>query len=62
MEEQIIQLIKDTPAISRSELAKVLGKSKTTIYKYTSKLKNAGRIKRVGGDKGGRWEVMQVKN
>ncbi|MCD8297819.1 MAG: winged helix-turn-helix transcriptional regulator, partial [Prevotella sp.] len=61
-EEMILQLIKGKPMISRSELAKILGKSQTTIYKYTTKLKNAGHIKRIGGGNGGRWEVMQVKN
>ncbi len=61
-EKMILQLIKGNPMISRSELAKIIGMSESTIYKYISNLKNAGCIKRIGGDNGGQWEIIQVKN
>lgn len=55
----VLDCIRENPSISRSELAAINGKSESAIYKVITKLKNAGRIHRIGGDKGGHWEITE---
>jgi ATP-dependent DNA helicase RecG len=40
-------------------LAKEVGITEDGIKWYISKLKTKGRIRRVGSDKGGHWEVIE---
>jgi predicted ArsR family transcriptional regulator len=40
------------------ELAKSLGISRQAVQKHLSNLKAAGRLRRIGPDKGGHWEVF----
>ena len=54
-EEKIINLIKIKPTCTREEMAKAIGKSVKTVQRL---IKASGRIRRVGGDKGGHWEVL----
>ncbi len=42
-----------------TELAEIIGISPKGVEWQISKLKKEGRIKRIGPDKGGRWEVMK---
>lgn len=44
-------------AITIAQLAATLGISDRAIKKQIAQLKAAGRIRRVGPDKGGHWEV-----
>jgi len=44
--------------ITIPEIAKQIGITERMIKKQISKLKAEGKIKRVGPDKGGYWEVM----
>ena len=51
----IIDAIRLNPKISLDELASLIGKSKRTIQRI---VKNSDRIKRIGPDKGGHWEIV----
>ena len=55
--EKILQLIKNNPKISRSELCDELKINPSAIQKHIEKLKNANVIERIGGAKGGEWRV-----
>lgn len=55
--EKILQLIKNNPKISRSELCDELKINPSAIQKHIEKLKKANVIERIGGAKGGEWRV-----
>lgn len=55
--EQIYELIKSNPKITRTELSRVVGISPSAIQKHIDKLKGV-RIRRAGGDFGGHWEIV----
>ena len=55
---KIIELIASLPEITRKQLAERLGVSEDTVKEYLAKLKASGRIKRIGSDFGGRWQVL----
>ncbi|NOR78317.1 MAG: HTH domain-containing protein [Methanophagales archaeon] len=59
MSENILWLIKDNPKISAKELAYIVNRSSRTIERAIAKLKEECRIKRIGPDKGGHWDVME---
>lgn len=54
---EILRSIKEDPKITRSELVKKLEINPSAIQKHIAKLKAAGIIERVGGDKGGHWKI-----
>jgi ATP-dependent DNA helicase RecG len=56
--EAILALIKENPLITRGELATRLNLTMTGIDWNLNKLKKEGRLKRIGPDKGGHWEVQ----
>lgn len=56
--ERVYELIKTNPYITRDELSKVLGISPSAIQKHIDKLKEV-RIRRIGGDLGGHWEIIE---
>ena len=56
--EKIIRLMKANPYINNKELAEVCGITEDGVYWNTKKLKKNNRIRRIGGDKGGYWEVL----
>lgn len=53
----IVGLMKKNPEITTAQLAKILNVARMTIHRDLDELKSAGRIRRVGSDKGGYWEV-----
>jgi ATP-dependent DNA helicase RecG len=55
--EAILTLIKENPSITREELATHLNLTTNGIDWNLNKLKKEGRLKRIGPDKGGYWEV-----
>ena len=57
--EKILSILNATPYITINELAEIVGISKKGIEWQMAKLKKEGRIKRIGPDKGGYWEVME---
>ena len=51
--------MKANPYIINKELAEVCGITEDSVYWNTKKLKKNNRIRRIGGDKGGYWEVIE---
>ena len=56
--DAIIALITENPSITHDDLSKRLGRARSTVIEQISKLKALGRLRRVGPDKGGHWEVI----
>jgi Fic family protein len=54
----ILTLIKRNPQITYDELAKAMGKSRSTVFRLIQILRQSGRIVRVGANKNGHWEVI----
>lgn len=59
--EQVCEHIKANPAITLEQLTEVIGKSKNSVKRYIDYLKQQNRIKRIGGNKGGHWEIIEEK-
>lgn len=60
--DHIIALLRQDPSASRRELAAALGTTQSTVRYRLDKLRAAGRIERVGPDKGGHWKVLDVSH
>ena len=56
--EKILDLVRQNPAVSAREIAEALGLTSRAVEKQLGKLKKEGRLKRIGPDKGGHWEVV----
>lgn len=56
--EKILSLIQANPVITQNELIDATGLTRRGVEWNLKKLKESGRIIRVGPDKGGRWEVV----
>jgi predicted HTH transcriptional regulator len=54
---KIVALLKKNAKITQNEIAKTLGISRQAVQKHLANLKLAGRLQRIGPDKGGHWEV-----
>ncbi|MBO4546177.1 MAG: winged helix-turn-helix transcriptional regulator, partial [Treponema sp.] len=52
-------LIKSNPQISRKQLCDELGINPSAVQKHIEKLKEQDAIRRVGGAKGGHWEIIK---
>ncbi len=55
--QKIITLISENPNISRKKLAEACEVTPDAIKLQIRKLREAGKIRRVGPDKGGHWEI-----
>lgn len=55
--EKILSLLRSNPTLTQSSLARHLGLSIKAIEKNIRILKDAQRLRRIGPDKGGHWEV-----
>ena len=58
---KILELIAQYPDITREWLAKEVGLSIRGVEKNLAQLKSEGKIVRIGGRKGGHWEVVKGK-
>lgn len=58
---RIIQEIKRNPGITKNDLAILLDCSRATITRQIQKLREKERIRRVGSDKTGHWEVVDYE-
>ncbi len=58
IENLIIDIIKNNPSITTTNMAEVSGKSIRTVQLKLNKLKKEGIIKHVGSNKNGHWEVL----
>ena len=56
-QNRIVEIMRDNPQITISELSKIIGMSNSGIKKNIAKLKEDGVIERVGSDKSGSWKV-----
>ncbi|VVB71347.1 Winged helix-turn-helix DNA-binding protein [uncultured archaeon] len=55
--EKILALLKANPKIAAREIADLLGMTPRAVEKQIAKLRNEGRIRRIGPAKGGHWEA-----
>ncbi|MCM1139864.1 MAG: winged helix-turn-helix transcriptional regulator [Muribaculum sp.] len=56
---QIIEILKKRPTVSRADLAEALGLHQSSVKRRLEALVKENRIKRVGPDNGGLWEVIE---
>ena len=56
--QKIVDLIKERPEITTTEMAEIIGLTRRSIVNITNRLQEEGVIRRVGPDKGGHWEVI----
>ena len=54
----ILDLIKANPNISRNEISKTLGLHASSIKRRLDSLVSEGKIRRMGADFGGYWEIL----
>lgn len=57
--EKVILAIKEKPNINIKELEKITGLTRRGVEWNIHKLKEEGKIKRIGPDKGGHWEIVK---
>lgn len=57
--EKILRLIRANPGITTAEIAEAAALTSKGIEWNIRRLKAEGRLRRVGPDKGGRWEVLE---
>jgi Fic family protein len=57
--QAILDLLRKQPDMSFQQLAVKLGKSESAIKRAVRGLREAGRLRRVGPDKGGHWEIIE---
>ena len=58
----IIDMIRQNPDVTTSEMANKIGISRRSIAKITNKLQTEGVILRVGVRKDGHWEIVDSEN
>jgi len=56
--DRILALLRQDPSASRREIAAALDTTPSTVRYQLDKLRRAGRIARIGPDKGGHWKVL----
>jgi Fic family protein len=57
--DRILELLTRRPQLTVGELASLLKKTTRTIERHLKALREQGRLKRVGSDKAGHWEVIE---
>ena len=57
--DRLLTLLKNHPHLTQTGMSNALGINRSAIQKQISKLKAAGRLRRIGPDKGGHWEVVE---
>lgn len=56
--EVLLQMIADDPTVTTTQMASALGINRSAVSKHLDRLKADGRLRRVGPDKGGHWELL----
>ena len=59
--DRIVREMKENPLITINELATMLSISDRAVSKHLKKLQHEGKIRRVGADRGGYWEVITLE-
>jgi len=57
--EKILRIIKDNPYATTADMVRETGLTVKGVEWNLKQLKKMGLLKRVGPDKGGRWEVVK---
>jgi len=57
---EILGLISEHPSITRKELSEKLNINPSAVQKHIQRLKSEGIIRRVGGTRGGHWEIAPI--
>ena len=57
--DKLWELLKDQPHLTLAGMVAALGITRSTIQKHLGNLKACGRLRRIGPDKGGHWEVVE---
>lgn len=57
-DRKVYMLLKEDPTQTREVLAQKIGKTVRTIQRALDKLSKEGKIKRIGSNKAGYWEIM----
>ena len=57
--EKILKFLEANPSATQEEIVSVTGLSRRGVEWNLKELKKSGRIRRVGPDKGGHWEVIE---
>ncbi|MCP5474110.1 MAG: winged helix-turn-helix domain-containing protein [Rhodanobacteraceae bacterium] len=55
---QLLALLRRQPTLTLADAAAHLGKSVSAVERLVRKLREAGRLRHVGPQKGGHWEVL----
>src|SRR3989339_535713 len=56
---KILELLAANPTMTMAEIASIVGKTVRAIEMASSKLIKEGKLRRIGPDKGGHWEVVK---
>ena len=56
--EGILATLRQQPTLTLAEVAEALGKSSSAVERAARKLREQGRLRYVGPQKGGRWKVL----
>ena len=56
--DKLIELLKAHPSLTQVGMSNALGISRQAVQKHIANLKKSGRLRRIGPDKGGHWEVV----
>jgi ATP-dependent DNA helicase RecG len=59
---KILETLQQNPNYSIPEIAVQIAKSVSATERAIRRLKGQGRIRRIGPDKGGHWEVVEKKD
>lgn len=59
VERLVLDKMRADKRISVKQLSNMFGKSKTAMFRIIDKLKAEGKIRRVGSEKSGTWEVIE---
>ena len=54
----LLRLLKAHPGLTAKQAAEQLGLSQRAVEKQLAALKAAGRLRRIGPNKGGHWQVV----
>ena len=58
--DAILAILKRDKALNRKKMATILDKDIRTIARAIKKLQESGKLKRIGSDKSGHWEVLPL--
>ena len=56
--DKLLSLLMANPHLTQEGMVSALMVTRSTIQKHLANLKSAGRLRRIGPDKGGHWEVV----